>query len=139
MLSVAQAAKMLHVSATRVRTLIKKGTLPATKVGNSWCLEEKDVLQRTMNRPKAGRPRSGSDEGAGWDDSGISEADMESLESSVREGHDLYIACKDYFQYRPGMDVIASAKSAEEASFYMAVADFFLQQKQKELVERGVF
>lgn len=64
MLSVAQAAEMLQVSATRVRTLIKKGTLPATKVGNSWCLEEKDVLQRTMDRPKAGRPRSGSDEGA---------------------------------------------------------------------------
>lgn len=136
MLSVSQAAEMLHVSATRVRALIKKGTLPATKVGNSWCLEEKDVLQRTMDRPKAGRPRSGSNEAAGLDDSGISEAD---LESSVREGHDLYIACKDYFQYRPGMDVIASAKSAEEASFYMAVADFFLQQKQKELVERGVF
>ncbi len=136
MLSVVQAAEMLHVSATRVRALIKKGTLPATKVGNSWCLEEKDVLRRTMNRPKAGRPRSGSDEGTGWDDSGVIEAD---LESSVREGHNLYMACKDYFRYRPGMDVIASAKSAEEASFYMAVADFFLQQKQKELVERGVF
>lgn len=136
MLSVVQAAEMLHVSATRVRALIKKGTLPATKVGNSWCLEEKDVLRRTMNRPKAGRPRSGSDESTGWDDSGVIEAD---LESSVREGHNLYMACKDYFRYRPGMDVIASAKSAEEASFYMAVADFFLQQKQKELVERGVF
>lgn len=136
MLSVVQAAEMLHVSATRVRALIKKGTLPATKVGNSWCLEEKDVLQRTMDRPKAGRPRSGTDEGAEWDDSGVIEAD---LESSVREGHNLYMACKDYFRYRPGMDVIASAKSAEEASFYMAVADFFLQQKQKELVERGVF
>lgn len=136
MLSVAQAAEMLHISATRVRALIKKGTLPATKVGNSWCLEEKDVLRRTMDRPKAGRPRSSSDEGAGWDDSGVIEAD---LESSVREGHNLYMACKEYFRYRPDIDVIASAKSAEEASFYMAVADFFLQQKQKELVERGVF
>lgn len=139
MLSVVQAAEMLHVSATRVRALIKKGTLLATKVGNSWCLEEKDVLRRTMDRPKAGRPRSGTDEGAEWDDSGTSESDSESLESSLREGHNLYMACKDYFRYRPGMDVIASAKSAEEASFYMAVADFFLQQRQKELVERGVF
>ena len=139
MLSVSQAAEALHVSTTRVRALISKGVLPATKVGNSWCLEEKDVLQRTMDRPKAGRPRSGSDEGAGWSYTGINEADLESLESSVREGHSLYMACKDYFQYRPEMDVIASAKSAEEASFYMAVADFFLQQKQKELVERGVF
>ena len=136
MLSVSQAAEMLHVSATRVRALIKKGTLSATKVGNSWCLEEKDVLQRTMDRPKAGRPCLGSNEGAEWNDSDPAETD---LESSAQEGHDLYTACKDYFQYRPGMDVIASAKSAEEASFYMAVADFFLQQKQKELVERGVF
>ena len=30
-------------------------------------------------------------------------------------------------------------QSQEEASFYMAVFDFFLQQRQRELVKEGVF
>ena len=32
-----------------------------------------------------------------------------------------------------------AARCQEEASFYMAVFDFFLQQRQRELVKEGVF
>lgn len=34
---------------------------------------------------------------------------------------------------------IQSLKNSEEASFLIAVSDFFLQQKQREVVARGIF
>ena len=132
MLTVSQSAEMLGVSGARVRVLIKEGVLPAKKVGCAWLLEEKDVLQRASKHPKAGRPAREVREEA-W----LLEDDP--IESRSAEGHALYLACKEYFQYRPSGEVISQADSAEEASFYMAVADFFLQQRQAQLVAEGVY
>lgn len=57
----------------------------------------------------------------------------------VSEGHDLYLACKEYFKYRPDSKQLSCAQSQEEADFYISMADFFLQQKQKELIDQGIF
>jgi excisionase family DNA binding protein len=56
LLTTAQAAKKLKVSARRVIALIEAGRLPATKLGQIWVVEEKDlkiVRDRKPGRPKA--------------------------------------------------------------------------------------
>ena len=47
--------------------------------------------------------------------------------------------CKKAFSFCVSLDVLQSAKTQEEADFYMELSDFFLRQKQRELVKRGVF
>jgi excisionase family DNA binding protein len=54
-ISAAEAAKRLNVTPTRVRAMISSGRLKATKVGNMWVLDPKD-LEAVKNR-KVGRPR----------------------------------------------------------------------------------
>ena len=109
MLSVGESARQLGVSPSRVRALIKEGRLPAAKNGREWMIREEDVLQRLMASPRAGRP------------------------------HDLYDACRHAFGHLPPTEMMKAARCQEEASFYMAVFDFFLQQRQRELVKEGVF
>ncbi len=46
MLSVSQSADILKITPSRVRALIKNGSLHASKAGRIWLLEEKDVLQQ---------------------------------------------------------------------------------------------
>lgn len=53
--------------------------------------------------------------------------------------HDLYDACRHAFGHLPPTEMMKAARCQEEASFYMAVFDFFLQQRQRELVKEGVF
>ena len=133
MLSVSQSAEMLGISASRVRFLIKSGSLPATKVGHAWLLEEKDVLQRASEHPKAGRPTTRKDLEHNF------ERTTDELDSASIDGHKLYASCKEYFRFRPSSETIRQAATAEEASFYMAVADFFLQQRQAQLVAEGIY
>lgn len=131
MLSVSQSAELLGVSTSRVRALIQSGALPASKVGRAWLLEEKDVIQRAAEHPKAGRPAK-REPCTGKEDATAAEAASEN-------GRALYLSCKEYFRFRPSSETIRGAESAEEASFYMAVADFFLQQRQAQLVAEGVY
>lgn len=148
MLSVGESARQLGVSPSRVRALIKEGRLPAAKNGREWVLREEDVLQRLMTSPRAGRPRGGvigiSTEYPG---ASVGEASADRLRKSadatcaeaVACAHGLYDECRRAFGHLPATEVMEAARSREEASFYMAVFDFFLQQRQRELVKEGVF
>ena len=126
-MTVAQAAETLHVSPSRVRQLISSGVLPAKKIGAAWVLREEDVLDRLSKAPEVGRPKAKS---------AIS---LDCEELRVDECKELYERCKEAFTSASRFALIETASSSEEASFYMAVADFFLQQKQAELVARGVY
>lgn len=53
-LSTAEAAKKLKISAIRIRQLISEGRLPAQKVGRDYIIQEKDlalVADRQTGRP----------------------------------------------------------------------------------------
>ena len=54
-ISTAEAAKRLGVTANRVRAMIEAKRLKATKVGSVWLIDPKD-LEAVKNR-KVGRPR----------------------------------------------------------------------------------
>lgn len=144
MLSVAQSAQMLRVSPARVRALIKAGRLSAVKVGRAWCLREEDVLRRLSEHPRRGRPRTRTVPGAVSAEAVSPDERAELAASSRNEGsseraHELYLACKELLQCVPNGELMAAAQSREEASFYMAVSDFFLQQKQNQLVAEEVY
>ncbi|WP_418949929.1 hypothetical protein [Slackia isoflavoniconvertens] len=51
----------------------------------------------------------------------------------------LFEECKKAFSFCVPLDVLQSAKTQEEADFYIELSDFFLRQKQRELVKRGAF
>lgn len=127
MLSVVESASILNVSPARVRALIAEGSIPAHKVGRAWVLREEDVLQRAANRPRPGRPKAAP-----------RTAPPEEPTDQPRL-HELYIACKEAFRMRPDAAAIAQANDADEAAFCLAVADFFLQRHQSELVQQGVY
>lgn len=134
MLTVAESARMLGVTPSRVRALIAQGMLPARKVGRAWILEEADVMERASLHASPGRPSKAMSEP-------IDDLTGQPIteDAWTEELHRLYLGCKKAFRFRPGVDQIASAQSAEEGSFYVAVADFFLQERQRELVAQGVF
>lgn len=64
LMTVADAAELLEVSPARVRALIQEGHLPARKMGNTWALERWQVLARTFQTKRAGRPLSAA---KAWD------------------------------------------------------------------------
>ena len=130
MLSVVESAERLGVSPARVRALIKAGQLPACKSGRAWVLREEDVLERVAVHPRAGRPSAASRFASG-------SAHREPTEAGAPHG--LYRECRALFSHVPTAAMMAQAQSQEEAAFYMAVSDFFLQQRQAQLVKEGVF
>ena len=58
-LSTAEAAGKLNVSAIRIRQLIREGRLPARKVGRDYVINEED-LKLVENR-RNGRPSSNTE------------------------------------------------------------------------------
>lgn len=138
MLSVSESAQILGVSSSRVRQLISNGTLRASKIGHTWTLAEEDVLDRLSRQPKSGRPSLQNDAqmAVGPNLTPQSRLDAEARCIAL---HSLYLQCKQAFEFDPPIQAIESASSQEEASFYMSVADFFLQQKQRELIAQGVY
>ena len=140
MLSVAESAERLGVSPARVRALIKAGQLPAEKNGRAWVLREEDVLQRVVSRPRAGRPAAKAtteDSRPGTRAAGRRPAGEST--SPEATAHELYEECRALFRRIPSSEMMAQAQSREEAAFYMAVTDFFLQQRQAQLVKAGIF
>ena len=133
MLSVTQSAEQLGVSPARVRALIKSGKLAATKSGGIWMLQEEDVLQRLLEHPKPGRPNHVTQ----VTPPALSLPD--SQRTNFEEVHDIYISCRRIFSTLPSREMMQQASSKEEASFYMAISDFFLQQKQSQLISQGVY
>ena len=137
MISVIEAANILEVSPSRVRALIASNVLPAQKVGRSWVLEEKDVVQRLSSNPRGGRPRSHKT--VTQPPSSDISSECEYRREYLDEMHHLYLSCKEHLSVIPPSELIGSAESHEEASFYISVSDFFLRQRQYELIEKGVF
>lgn len=127
MLSVSQSAEILGISPARVRKLLCEGALDGVKIGRSWALHEASVYDRLSKKPSAGRPTRSTRRTA-TDDA-----------PCASELHNLYLECKRAFRFDPPLQAIEEAESQEEAGFYMAVADYFLQHKQRELVAQGVY
>lgn len=135
MLSVKEAAAMLDVTPARVRKLIADSEIPALKIGNAWSLEEKDVLDRLSRHPRAGRPRTKSND----DDTAKSRSLAQGERDRVKRAKRIFRECREVLSVIPDAAMIAAAESAEEAAFYIATSDFFLQQRQHHLVSQGVF
>ena len=88
-------------------------------------------MDRLAAKPKGGRPSIqavSAMNGSPATDSAAEQLQIEKLKQ-------LYAECKDAFKFRPGAACVEAAESAEEAAFYMAVADFFLKQEQAKLVK----
>jgi excisionase family DNA binding protein len=54
-ISIAEAASLLTLSATRVRALVSQGQLPAVKIGGRWLVERGAVEQRRRGEAPRGR------------------------------------------------------------------------------------
>lgn len=54
------------------------------------------------------------------------------------ELENLYEICKDMTD-DDLTELLKKSKSYEEQAFYVAVSDFFLQQRQKEVIKKGIF
>lgn len=135
MLTVAESAAILGVSPARVRALIAAGLLPARKVGRAWILQERDVESRLDARPRAGRPRHDSN---AYPESTDDPAAVRPRNKNAAT-HRLYRACKAELSACPSMAEIQSIEDPDEQAFRIAIADFFLQRKQRDLVRQGVF
>lgn len=124
MLTVKDAASQLKISEVRVRQLIAAGYLEARKVGRSWLIEERDVVDRELSKPRSGRR---------------TETEAPKFQQlDVNEIKGLYKSCKDNLSACPTVQELCSLDS-EEAAFRVAIHEFFLRQKQAELVRQGVF
>ena len=128
MISTGEAAARLGVSAARVRALLEAGTLRGAKIGRTWAVDEASVDARLASPARPGRPRR---EGANPPQEPAT-TDPEALQR-------LYDGCREQLAGSFGADVIHAARTPEEARFYMAVASFFLQERQRELIDEGVF
>lgn len=134
MLSVTEAAAMLGISSARVRKLIADGEIEAVKIGNAWVLEERAVLNRIAKHPRPGRPQR-RESGA------LRDVQRASFEAAKREknANEVFRTCKELFSTIPDASMLVNAESSEEAAFYIAISDFFLQQRQHELIDQGIF
>ena len=65
LLTAAETARFLRVSAQRVRQYIAEGRLPARKVAKVWVLKRQDVRDFAELERKNGRPRQSETEDRG--------------------------------------------------------------------------
>ena len=126
MLSVSEAASRLGVSGARVRALIGAGALRATKVGRAWAVAESSVEQRLREGARSGRPSTAP-------------KPVERRVPDADEAHRIYEEAKRVLAGCYDADFLKQARTLEERAFWITAADFFLQQKQRELVKEGVF
>ena len=141
MLSVTQAAGKLKVTPSRVRKLIADGALKAEKIGNAWAIPESAVAGRLIKNPKAGRPTT-QKTGCENEPEARLESKLESKQKVERTPinlHEAYIALKDGNFARPSASTIVMIKDKDEAGFILCVCDYFLNLKQREEIESGVF
>ncbi len=136
MVSTKQAADMLGISQVRVRELIKTGKLKGTRIGRSWGVDETSVRQRMSLAPQAGRPK----EHDTTDELRASSAATDNdADGAIQELHELYLRCEQLLARNYNAALYERMGSGKEARFCAKVTDFFLQEKQRELVEAGVF
>ena len=126
MISVSEAAKRLGVSGARVRALIDAGALKATKVGRAWVVSESSVQQRLRDGVRGGRP------------SAKPKPFVRRL-PDTEAAHDIYDEAQRVLAGCYDAEFLKQARTPEERAFWICAADFFLQQRQRELVRAGVF
>ena len=127
MLSVREAAERLGVSQARVRALLKAQKLEGQKIGNTWGVSERSVAERLRGEHRPGRPAK--DHGQ----------EFTRALPDIDEAHRIYDDAKRVLAGCYNAAFLNHARTPEEQAFWIRVADFFLQQKQRELVEKGVF
>jgi len=127
MLTVKQAAEVLGVTQTRVRKMISDGILPAEKFGNNWSIPETAVRSRAANKPMRGRPKKSE------------ERNRDSFYFDTEVVSYLYQECKDKLSHGYDINALLMISAPEEREFCIDVADFFLKQRQRELIDEGVF
>lgn len=132
MLNTKEAARKLGISETRIRTLLNNGQLEGVKIGRTWLVSEESIEARRKSNVKAGRPRKTLERS-----SSPSENPRNAQKPPL--AHILYLECKQALSGGFRSETLKQAQSAEEERFYVTVANFFLQEKQRELVEQGVF
>lgn len=134
MLSTAQAAERLGITSVRVRDLLNEGKLKGERIGRSWVVYGDSVDERLCSAPRAGRPLKKDDPV-----SGIVSVESGSPDGEAEGLHELYRRCEDLLAGGYDAKLFRMAKSEKESRFYASVADFFLQEKQRELIEAGVY
>ena len=125
MLTVTQAAHELNISPSRVRKLIADGKINAEKTGSAWTIPESEVTLRKESSPSAGRPKS-------------SVAKPLQATKCVNL-HNVYMELKSGNYSRPSASTLSMMKDKEEIGFVLCVYDYFLNIKQREEIEAGVF
>ncbi|WP_139651737.1 helix-turn-helix domain-containing protein [Raoultibacter phocaeensis] len=128
MFTVKDTACELGVTEARVRAMLSSGILEGEKVGRMWFVYERSVQRRKALNPHAGRPRNSETHPR----ANVSNADVRAARNLYRECEDLLAGCYD-------ARFLDAAASDREERFYVHVANFFLQEKQRELIEHGVF
>ena len=131
MLSTKQAAEELGITQTRVRELLNSGALRGEKLGRSWMVYESSVRERKRKAPTAGRPKASHAQNM--------QAARSNMNTEIAITRALYEQCKEHLTGCFDIDFLELAQSEEERSFYTSVASFFLQQKQREMIEQGVY
>ena len=125
MFSVSEAAKELNISASRVRKMIADGVIQAEKIGKAWAIPESEVASRMLGAPKAGRPRRGQNS-------------LSKRRQSINL-HDVYVELRSKNFTRPDAQTIAMMNDKDEVGFMLCVCDYFLNLKQREEIEAGVY
>ncbi len=126
MISVSEAARRLGVSGARVRAMIDSGILEATKVGRTWAVNESSVQQRLRNGARGGRPPA-------------KPKPFERRLPDADAAHAIYDEAKRVLAGCYDAEFLKQARTPEERAFWIRTADFFLQERQRELVKAGVF
>ena len=127
MLSVKEAAEKLGVSGARVRAMLKSGQIEGHKIGNAWVIAEASIASRIQSGSHPGRPPANQ--------CSVYERPI----PDVDEAHRIFDDAKRVLSGCYNATFLDQARSQEEQAFWLRVADFFLQQKQQELIEKGVF
>ena len=126
MLTVKEAAEQLGVTQARVRKMIYDGVMPAEGFGNRWSIPEAAVVRRSAEKPKSGRPKKNAPE-------------KDLYKGTVTVAQHLYQECKDNLSHIYDIDMLLQLATPEEREFCIVIADFFLRQKQRQLIDDGVF
>lgn len=127
MVSVKQAAETLGVSGSRVRAMLKAGQLEGEKIGNAWAISETSIAQRILEGSRPGKPAN------------VQPPAFERLLPDVEAAHRIYDEAERVLTGCYVSAFLDQARTLDEQAFWIHVADFFLQQKQRELVKEGVF
>ena len=127
MLTVKQAADHLGVSQARIRKMIVDGVLPAEKFGSNWSIPDTSVIRRVSSNPGRGRPKKKT------------EKTFALKLNNPEVFHYLYCECKENLSNGYDIDALLELETQDERNFCVSVTDFFLQQKQRQLIKQGVF